>query len=305
MGLLDVETPAFREMLRGEGAFSYRSFLDDGVVYAELGSPGAYIYEVFGNPGGRINFDAMKNGVQIGGGFAESFAILRPSGTVAPYKLAIDKPHHRTDDNGKADAYVSLIDHKMRLSGVVDFLKISFEENANAAIKIDNRSFPVIERRDNDYYKTIQSLHDGNVVDITLDESNVFLADVFIRNKDIVCNGDFNVSIIISGMLSLEETCNPEIGAVERLGDIIESRAPYAIKGRYQSDFGELKPYMVFRNRTMVQPVQELSRSNTVVIATDSPKYQEAVKKGNDYLDWANLICGMDGVAEYLTANQI
>ncbi len=247
----------------------------------------------------------MKKGVPIEGSFAESFAILRPSGTVAPYKLAIDKPHHRADDNGKADAYVSLIDHEMRLNGVVDLLKISFEENADAAIEIDNRSFPIIERRDNDYYKTIQSLHDGNVVDITLDESNVFLADVFIRNQDVVCSKDFNVSIIINGMLSLEETCNPEIGAVERLGDIVESRAPYALKGKYQSDFGELKPYMVFRNRTMVQPVQELSRSNTVVIATDSQKFLEAVKKGNDYLDWANLICGTDGVSEYLAANPI
>lgn len=303
----------FVETLDGN-TITYSADVRDGILYAELDSPGSYKYEYIEKPeyflDNWINkdvADANKKAIQSDKSFAQNFIIYRPQG-VGKYSLFIDKENKRTLFKGDKyyeglnAGYVSLIEHRILLNGVINFLKINFGISSDSGINFNDKKYSIIERKDDNYYSIIQSLEPQNKVMIKLDDNNVRITNIFLRNRDVQCNKQV-VASIKNGIIVLDEVCNPETKEVESFGDYQLDNAPYAIEGNYQAEFKTPQPVMVFQNKNLIQPVQSLSQSETIIISDSSNLFSQAKDMINSYEGFTRMKCG--ALNEYISNNKI
>lgn len=303
------------EELEGE-VIRYSADINDGVVFVELPSPGIYRYVFLDNPDYLLK-DAVKKGlaVQADKSFAQSFEIERPE-DLTPYSLTIEKPSirkrydqiHLQWKEGDSPyywqkgGYVSLLRHKLLLNGIINYNRLNFE--LLEKLKTDlGQEYLVLEKKDNSYYSIIQSKRENNKLLVRLDDNNVFLNVIKAENKE-QCSENFQLFVIKSGRLELEEVCTPL--EVQSLGDFTNTQTPYVIDGIYQAEFKDgFHPALTFssKNRTLTQPKSGISKSNTVMIPEDSPLHQASVKKAQDYEDFVTQLCG--GLNQYFKENEI
>src|SRR3989338_7459107 len=293
---------------------SYSIDIKDGITYTELDSPGSYKYEFIEKPeyflDNWINKDVAdenKKAVQSDKSFAQNFIIYRPIGT-GKYSLFIDKENKRTLFKGDKyyeglnAGYISLIDHRILLNGIINFLKISSDVSSDSSINFNDKKYSIIERKDDNYYNIIQSKEKDNKIMLKLDENNIRINNIFLKNREIACNNQI-VAEIKNGIILLQEVCNPDTKEVESLGDYDIDNTPYTIEGNYQAEFKTPQPIMIFQNKNLIQPFQSLSKSETIMISDLSPLFSQAKDTLASYEDFTKMKCG--ALNEYITKNKI
>ena len=206
--------------------------------------------------------------------------IERPEGLEGIYKLLLDKPELRQQDNVEADGYITLVDNKARLNRIISFSKPN------------NQSF----------YKIIESVHKTNQIDLIFDENNMMINKIFLRNERVECKKEiFSVLKIRNGMLALDEECSNK--NIETFGYYVDDETPYAIEGSYKATFQDPEPTMYFRGKTIIQPTQDLSLSDTEMIADDSISYDNIIDKIELYRQFA--IGKIQKFQDYFNKNEI
>ena len=142
----------FIEIIRGESS-EYFVDLEHGFFDIILDSPGIYRFRFKDLPeyynGGLVRSDKS---------FAQSYAIHRDFG-LSRYKLILDKQNHRLsletfkslNKNNFNAGYVSLIEHKVYLKGVVNYLRLGFE--IRGLLSSGGSVFFAIIETDNSFHK--------------------------------------------------------------------------------------------------------------------------------------------------------
>ena len=153
-----VYTKTYVESIVSHGEIIYLVDVNDGVYELEFNDASTY----FQNFKGTVAEKTRSYG----------FGLPEKSDK---YKIIFDKPSKHlslsefqaTFNNTKNVGYVSLIEHKILLNGIIDYYRYGFEVADTGTIKI-------VKETDLGMHKIYEGLHEGNVAVINLDNNNIY-----------------------------------------------------------------------------------------------------------------------------------